>query len=102
MQARDSFGNLCQSGSDSFSVQMPGVARENICVTDRIDGSYAVEYCVPAEGNYQANVTLDGAHVAGSPAPITAFRSALPAVILLIWYSGNSTCNATSELAQAV
>lgn len=90
MQARDSFGNVCQSGGDSFSVQIQGVAREDICVTDRHDGAYAVEYCVPAEGNYQASVTLDGAHVAGSPAPITAFRSVLPAaVILLIWYSRN-------------
>ncbi|KAL0032084.1 hypothetical protein WJX77_004214 [Trebouxia sp. C0004] len=74
IQARDSFGNLCQSGGDSFSVQIQGVARENICVTDRHDATYAVEYCVPAEGSYQASVTLDGAHVAGSPAPITAFR----------------------------
>ncbi len=103
VQARDSFGNLCQSGGDSFSVQIQGVARENICVTDRHDGTYAVEYCVPAEGNYQASVTLDGAHVAGSPAPITAFRSALPAaVISLIWYSSNQTCNAAFELTQAV
>lgn len=83
MQARDSFGNLCQSGGDSFSVQIQGVGRENICVTDRHDSTYAVEYCVPAEGNYQASVTLDGAHVAGSPAPITAFRSALPAAYLI-------------------
>jgi len=82
VQARDSFGNLCQSGGDSFSVQIQGVAREAICVTDRHDGTYAVEYCVPAEGNYQASVTLDGAHVAGSPAPITAFRSALSAAII--------------------
>ncbi|DBA83503.1 TPA: hypothetical protein ACH3X2_006431 [Trebouxia sp. C0005] len=75
IQARDSFTNLCQSGGDSFSVQIQGVAREAICVTDRHDGTYAVEYCVPAEGNYQASVTLDGAHVAGSPAPFTAFRN---------------------------
>jgi len=103
VQARDSFGNLCQSGGDSFSVQVQGVAREDICITDRHDGTYAVEYCVAAEGHYQASVTLDGAHVAGSPAPITAFRSVLPAaVISLIWHSRNQTCNAASELAQAV
>jgi len=79
------------------------VAREDICITDRHDGTYAVEYCVAAEGHYQASVTLDGAHVAGSPAPVTAFRSVLPAaVISLIWHSRNQTCNAASELAQAV
>lgn len=46
-------------------------------MTDRDDGTYTVEYCVPAEGIYQACVTLDGAHVAGSPASITAFRLSL-------------------------
>ena len=132
VQARDSFGNLCQSGGDSFSVQIQGVAREAICITDRHDGTYAVEYSVPAEGNYQASVTLDGAHVAGSPAPITAFRSALPAgkekekippfgvslmrsqvsyraaqslaccCYLIYLMQQELTCSAASELAQAV
>ena len=103
VQARDSFGNLCQSGGNSFSVQIQGVAREDICVTDRHDGTYAVEYSVPAEGNYHVSVTLNGAHVSGSPAPITAFRSVLPAaVISLTWYGRNQRAMLASELAQAV
>ena len=74
MQACDSFGNQRHSGHDSFTVQIQGVARDDIHVTDRHDGTYAVEYCVPAEGTYQACVTLNGEAVAGSPAAITAFR----------------------------
>lgn len=74
-QACDSFQNPRQSGGESFTVQIQGLAREAIRITDRNDGTYTVEYCVPAEGIYQACVTLDGVQVAGSPAPITAFRS---------------------------
>ena len=53
------------------------MAKDSIRVTDRNDGTYAVEYRVPAEGTYRGNVTLEGTHVAGSPVSITAFRSVL-------------------------
>lgn len=77
VQAHDSFRNPRQSGGEAFTVQVQGVARDCVQIKDRQDGTYLVEYCVPAEGTYQACVTLHGAHVAGSPATITAFRSGL-------------------------
>ena len=76
VQAHDSFQNPRQSGGEAFAVQLQGVARDSVTVKDRQDGTYLVEYCVPAEGTYQAHVTLHGAHVTGSPASITAFRLA--------------------------
>lgn len=76
MQAHDSFQNPRQSGGEAFAVQVQGVARDSVTVKDRQDGTYLVEYSVPAEGTYQAHVTLHGAHVIGSPASVTAFRLA--------------------------
>lgn len=74
MQAHDSFQNPRQSGGEAFAVQVQGVIRDSVQVKDRQNGTYLVEYSVPAEGTYQAHVTLNGAHVIGSPASITAFR----------------------------
>ena len=77
LQRRDRFQNPCSSGGESFTVQIQGVAKDSIHVTDRNDGTYAVEYCVPAEGSYKGSITLEGTHVVGSPINITAFRSVL-------------------------
>ena len=74
MQAHDSFRNPRLSGGEAFTVQLQGVARDSVQVKDRQDGTYLVEYCVPAEGTYQAHVTLHGVHITGSPVSITAFR----------------------------
>ena len=74
VQACDGFCNPRRSGQESLAVEMPGLPRKGVCITDRQDGTYLVEYCVPAEGHYQAHVTLNGDHVRGSPAAITAFR----------------------------
>lgn len=76
VQAHDSFQNPRRSGGEAFAVQVQGVSRDSVQIKDRQDGTYLVEYCVPAEGTYQAHVTLHGAHVAGSPASITAYRFA--------------------------
>lgn len=76
VQAHDSLQNPRRSGGEAFAVQVQGVSRDSIQVKDQQNGTYFVEYCVPAEGTYQAHVTLHGAHVAGSPASITAYRFA--------------------------
>lgn len=73
-QACDAFGNLRRGGGDGFQAAVcgsPGAAR----VEDRGDGTYAVTYTLPAEGEYQVAVTgPDARHVRGSPVALTVFR----------------------------
>ena len=79
-QACDAFGNLRRSGGDGFQAAVrgsPGAAR----VEDRCDGTYAVTYTLPAEGEYQVAVTgPDGRHVRGSPVALTVFRCYLAVI----------------------
>ena len=75
-QACDEHGNSATKGGSRFLVDIAGMPAHAIAVTDRGDGSYAVQYTVPSEGNYRVNVTLDGSHVQGSPTSLTAFRCA--------------------------
>ena len=43
-------------------------------VTDRGDGTYVVEYCIPIEGTYTLTVMLAGHHIRGSPMGLTVYR----------------------------
>lgn len=62
-------------------------------VTDRGDGTYTVEYCIPIEGTYTLTVMLAGHHIRGSPMGLTVYRCvvsvAVPA-LLNISHLGNT------------
>ncbi len=43
-----------------------------VCVMDNDNGSYSVEYAVPAAGTYSLAITSDGSHIPGSPFKVNA------------------------------
>ncbi|KAK9829410.1 hypothetical protein WJX72_005680 [[Myrmecia] bisecta] len=74
VQACDALGNPRSRGGDDFSVDIRGVSSEAVTLSDRQDGSYAVQYCIPHEGSFSATAMLGGQHVRGSPSTFTVFR----------------------------
>lgn len=74
VQACDSFGNVLTSGGATFAAEIGGMSDDAISITDRQDGTYALQYSIPSEGIYTLLVTLQGRHLRGSPASITVFR----------------------------
>ena len=43
-----------------------------VCVTDNDNGSYSVDYAVPAAGTYSLSITSGGSHIPGSPFKVNA------------------------------
>lgn len=76
IQACDAHGNKRSSGDDKFSVEIRGVASDAVHLTDRGNGTYTVDYCVPIEGTYTLTCTLQGHHIRGSPSTLTVYRCA--------------------------
>ena len=75
LQACDEFGNERRQGGCAFKASIRGLDTDAVSVQDRGDGSYALRYCLPSEGTFSLSVTgLDGKHLRGSPATLTAFR----------------------------
>ena len=75
-QACDEFDNERRAGGDAFKASIRGLGADAVSITDRGDGSYALQYCIPTEGAFSLAVTgLDGQHLRGSPAMLAAFRS---------------------------
>lgn len=75
LQACDEFGNERRQGGHAFKASIRGLDTDAVSVQDRGDGSYALRYCLPSEGTFSLSVTgLDGKHLCGSPATLTAFR----------------------------
>merc|ERR1719352_30235 len=68
IQARDEFGNACDTGGARFGVRAIGHAKIHE-VADNEDGTYAVVYSVPeyAKGTIKLEVLLDGIPVKNSP-----------------------------------
>lgn len=79
--ARDALGNRRLAGGDPFTVSVSPRTHGHYghvhSFEDGDDGSYAVEYTVPVTGKYYVEVTVKGAHIEGSPFPIT-FRVGAP------------------------
>ena len=74
IHACDMYGNERTRGGDKMSVEIRGVAAKAIIVTDRNNGTYTVEYCIPVEGTYTVNATLLGHHVRGSPMSLSVYK----------------------------
>mmetsp|Transcript_78506 Transcript_78506/g.139210 ORF Transcript_78506/g.139210 Transcript_78506/m.139210 type:complete len:861 (+) Transcript_78506:91-2673(+) len=68
IQARDEFGNACDTGGARFGVRAVGHAKLHE-VADNEDGTYAVVYSVPeyAKGPIRLEVLLDGVPLKNSP-----------------------------------
>lgn len=68
IQARDEFGNACDTGGARFGVRAVGHAKLHE-VADNEDGTYAVVYSVPeyVKGQVKLEVLLDGVPVKNSP-----------------------------------
>lgn len=68
IQAKDEFGNACDTGGARFGVRAVGHAKLHE-VADNEDGTYAVVYSVPeyAKGAIRLEVLLDGVPVKNSP-----------------------------------
>ena len=60
-------GNGKESVPVSKSEFNPKSGKPMVFASDNSNGSYAVEYAVPAAGKYSLSITSDGEHVPGSP-----------------------------------
>ena len=67
-------GNKRKEGGDRFSVDIPGLPKHAVQVTDRGDGTYSLQFVPTHEGTASAHVMLDGAHVRGSPMAVSVHR----------------------------
>ena len=71
-------GNKRKEGGDRFSVDIPGLPKHAVQVTDRGDGTYSLQFVPTHEGTASAHVMLDGAHVRGSPMACLLYTSPSP------------------------
>lgn len=61
-------GHQLKAGGDSFAVSVTGPQDvSDVPVTDNSDGTYDGAYMVEKPGRYQVHITLDSAHIKGSP-----------------------------------
>lgn len=83
MQACDGKGNLRRVGGDQFRCALVGPsgnpAPSAPRVKDLMTGEYEVEWVGAEAGEFSLSVTLEGAHVAGSPfRPVVEARRRRP------------------------
>ena len=66
LQPHDSFHNPLSSGGNSFTVHIAGVSKDSITVSDHNDGTYAVQYIIPAEGSTVLAYSTESVSAAGT------------------------------------
>jgi hypothetical protein len=67
-------GNARKEGGDRFTVDIPGLPKHAVQLTDRGDGTYSLQFVPSHEGTASVHVMLDGTHVRGSPMAVSVHR----------------------------
>ena len=66
--ARDSYGNLCSTGGESFKITWRGLgAAAQASLLDHCDGTYEYTYLCSQAGRYTLAISLAGVSLPGSP-----------------------------------
>ena len=67
-------GNRRKEGGDRFAVDIPGLPKHAVQLTDRGDGTYSLQFVPTHEGTASVHVMVDGTHVRGSPMAVSVHR----------------------------
>jgi len=76
IEARNIDNKLTGEGGHLFLVSITGISSDNIelCVVDKENGQYDVQYIPPAPGTYVIGITLDGISISGSPFTVNILK----------------------------
>ena len=112
MRARDSSGNDCVTGGElveAVLLQAPAASNTpnmrafiegtrgaglKATVLDTTDGAYSITYRTLAAGAYQLSITIEGAHIRGSPFQVVVKPGATCADKSMVEGGGRSSATA--------